>query len=150
MYHFGRSARFAATFPTSGKDLGFRKCVDNRIGRFVVWSVSMIDFEKLHELAGQIRSFIQMSDDKARALRVVVAEHDVVLGIFPVAGEGVGLHVIKGEEILRQIAVTNSISDYSHTAIAFHNRDQAVALQQMLAARTTPTPAQTTHRAHLC
>ena len=94
----------------------------------------MIDFEKLHELAGQTRSFIQMSHDKARALRVVVAEHDVVLGIFPAAGELVGLHVIKGEEILHQIAATNSMADYTHTAIALHSRDQAVALQHMLAA----------------
>jgi hypothetical protein len=94
----------------------------------------MIDFEKLNELAGQTRSFIQMAHDKARALRVVVSEHDVVLGIFPAAGEGVGLHVIKGQEILRQIAATKSMADYTHTAIAVHNRDQAVALQQMLAA----------------
>jgi hypothetical protein len=104
------------------------------IGRFAVWSMRMIDFEELRELAGQTRSFIQMSCDKARALRVVVAEHDVVLGIFPAAGAGVGLHVIKGEEILRQIAATKSMADYTHTAIALHNRDQAVALQQMLAA----------------
>jgi hypothetical protein len=94
----------------------------------------MIDFEELHELAGQTRSFIQMSHDKARALRVVVAEHDVVLGIFPAADEGVGLHVIKGEEILRQIATANSIGEYTHTAIALRNRDQALVLQQMLAA----------------
>jgi hypothetical protein len=65
-------------------------------------------------------------DDKARALRVVVTEHDVVLGIFPSA-EGIGLHVIKGEELLRQIASSNSVGDYTHTAVA-------VALQQVLAA----------------
>ena len=94
----------------------------------------MIDFEELRELADQTRSFIQMSDDKARALRVVVTEHDVVLGIFPSADEGMGLHVIKGEELLRQIADTNLAGDYTHTAIAVHNREQAVALQQVLAA----------------
>jgi hypothetical protein len=94
----------------------------------------MIDFEELRELADQTRSFIQMSDDKARALRVVVTEHDVVLGIFPSADEGMGLHVIKGEALLRQIAATNSAGDYTHTAIAVHNREQAVALQQVLAA----------------
>ena len=94
----------------------------------------MIDFEELRELADQTRSFIQMSDDKARALRVVVTEHDVVLGIFPSADEGMGLHVIKGEALLRQIADTNSAGDYTHTAIAVHNREQAVTLQQVLAA----------------
>jgi hypothetical protein len=94
----------------------------------------MIDFEELRRLADQTRSFIQMSHDKARALRVVVAEYDVVLGIFPSAAEGIGLHVIKGEGLLRQIARSNSVGDYSHTAIAVHNREQAVALQQVLAA----------------
>jgi hypothetical protein len=94
----------------------------------------MIDFEELRGLADQTRSFIQMSHDKARALRVVVTEHDVVLGIFPSAAEGIGLHVIKGEELLRQIASSNSVGDYTHTAIAVHNREQAVALQQVLTA----------------
>jgi hypothetical protein len=94
----------------------------------------MIDFEQLRGLADQTRSFIQMSDDKARALRVVVTEHDVVLGIFPSADEGIGLHVIKGEELLRQIARTHTVGDYTHTAIAVHSREQAVALQQVLAA----------------
>jgi hypothetical protein len=91
----------------------------------------MIDFEELRGLADQTRSFIQMSHDKARALRVVVTEHDVVLGIFPSAAEGIGLNVIKGQEILRQIASSNSVGDYTHTAIAVHNREQAVALQQV-------------------
>ena len=91
----------------------------------------MIDFEELRGLADQTRSFIQMSHDKARALRVVVTKHDVVLGIFPSASEGIGLHIIKGEELLRQIASTNSSGDYTHTAIAVHNREQAVALQQV-------------------
>jgi len=80
-----------------------------------------------------VRSTGPQPHDKARALRVVVTEHDVVLGIFPSA-EGVGLHVIKGEELLRQIASSNSAGDYTHTAIAVHNREQAVALQQALAA----------------
>ena len=93
----------------------------------------MIDFEELRGLADQTRSFIRLSHDKARALRVVVTEHDVVLCIFPSA-EGVGLHVIKGEELLRQIAISNSAGDYTHTVIAVHNREQAVALQQALAA----------------
>jgi hypothetical protein len=92
----------------------------------------MIDFDELRELAGQTRSFIQMSEDKGRALRVVVMEHDVVLGIFPTPNDEIGLHVIKGKEVLRQMAMTNSVGGYTHAAIAFHNRDQAIALQQML------------------
>ena len=97
----------------------------------------MIDFEELRGLADQTRSFIQMSHDKARALRVVVTEHDVVLGIFPSAAEGIGLHVIKGEELLRQIASSNSVGDYTHTAIAVHNREQAVALQRVFGCLAT-------------
>lgn len=94
----------------------------------------MIDFEALRELADETRRFIQMSEDKARALRVVVVEHDVVLGIFPCAHEGVGLHVIKGEELLRHISTTKTVGDYTHTAIAVHDREQALALQRALAA----------------
>ena len=93
----------------------------------------VIDFDELRGLADEIRHFIQMSDDKAGALRVVVTAHDVVLGIYP-SDDGMGLHVIKGEEVLRYIANTNAIGDYTHTAIAVHNREQAIALQTALAA----------------
>jgi hypothetical protein len=99
----------------------------------------MIDFEELRGLADQTRNFIRMAEDKARALRVIVTEHDVVLGIYPSAEQGFGLHVIKGGELLRQIAHTHSAGDYTHTAIAVHNREQAVALQQVLAARSQTT-----------
>jgi len=94
----------------------------------------MIDFEELRHLADQTRHFIRMAHDQARALRVVVSEHDVVLGIFPSATEEMGLHVIKGEELLRQIAANSAAGDYTHTAIAVHNREQALALQHALAA----------------
>jgi hypothetical protein len=75
-----------------------------------------------------------MSHDKARALRVVIAKHDVVLGIFPWDGERIGLHVIKGEELLGQIANTKWTGDYTRTAIAVHNREQAIVLQHATAA----------------
>ena len=94
----------------------------------------MIDFDELRDLADEIRHFIQMSDDKAGALRIAVSAHDVVLCIYPSDSEEMGLHVIKGDEILRHIANTNAIGDYTHTAIAVHNREQAVALQEALAA----------------
>jgi hypothetical protein len=94
----------------------------------------MIDFEELRGLADETRNFIRMSEDKARALRIVVIEHDVVLGIFPCAVEGMGLHVIKGHEILDRIANSTESADYTHTAIAVHDREQAVALQHVLAA----------------
>lgn len=92
----------------------------------------MIDFDELRGLADETRRFIQMSEDKGRALRLVVTEHDVVLGIFPCAVEGIGLHVIKGQQILDRIANSSEIGDYTHTAIAVHNREQAVILQQVL------------------
>ena len=94
----------------------------------------MINFQELRELADQTRSFIQMSHDKARALRVVIAEHDVVFGIFPSDGKRISLHVIKGEELLRQIANAKWTGDYTRTAIAVQNREQAIVLQRATAA----------------
>jgi hypothetical protein len=95
--------------------------------------VRVIDFDKLRGLADEVRTFIQMSEDKALALRAVVAGHDVVLGIFPSSDQGIGLHVIKGNELLRQIANSNAAGDYTHTAIAVHNLEQAVTLQALVA-----------------
>ncbi len=95
----------------------------------------VIDFEELRARADETRNFIQMSEDKARALRVVITHHDVVVGIFPCAVEGMGLHVIKGHEVLNWIAShSDDTADYTHTAIAVHNREQALALQHALAA----------------
>ena len=93
----------------------------------------VIDFDKLRGLADEVRTFIQMSEDKALALRAVVAGHDVVLGIFPSSDQGIGLHVIKGNELLHQIANSNEVGDYTHTAIAVQNLEQAVTLQALVA-----------------
>jgi hypothetical protein len=93
----------------------------------------VIDFEELRGLAADVRTFIQMSDDQALALRAVIAGHDVVLGIYPSAEQGVGLHVIKGDELLRQIANSNEVGDYTHTAIAVQNLEQAVTLKALVA-----------------
>ena len=99
----------------------------------VAWSMRVIDFDELRGRADEVRSFIQMSEDKAHALRAVIAGHDVVLGIFPSNDQTVGLHVIKGNELLRQIANSNETGDYTHTAIAVANREQAVTLQALVA-----------------
>ena len=93
----------------------------------------MIDFDELRGLADEVRTFIQMSEDKALALRAVIAGHDVVLGIFPSNDQDVGLHVIKGNELLRQIANSNETGDYTHTAIAVQTREQAVTIQALVA-----------------
>ena len=93
----------------------------------------MIDFDELRGLADEIRTFIQMSDDKAQALRAVIAGHDVVLGIYPSVDQGVGLHVIKGDELLRQIANSNEVGDYTHTAIAVQSIEQAMTLKALVA-----------------
>ena len=93
----------------------------------------VIDFDELRGLADEVRTFIQMSEDKALALRAVIAGHDVVLGIFPSIDQGVGLHVIKGDELLRHIANSNEVGDYTHTAIAVQNLEQAVTLKAMVA-----------------
>ena len=93
----------------------------------------MIDFDELRGLADEVRTFIRTSEDKALALRAVIAGHDVVLGIYPSHEEGVGLHVIKGDELLRRIANANETGDYTHTAIAVHNLEQAVTLKGLVA-----------------
>ena len=98
----------------------------------VAWSMRVIDFDELRGLADETRSFIQMSEDKALALRAVIAGHDVVLGIYP-SQEGVGLHVIKGDELLRRIANSNEVGAYTHTAIAVHSREQALTLKTLVA-----------------
>ena len=92
----------------------------------------MIDFDELRDLANETRAYIQMSDDKAFALRAIVISHDVVLGIYPSA-EGMGLHVIKGDELLRQIANSNEVCECTHAAIAVQDREQAETLQALVA-----------------
>ncbi|HET7886498.1 MAG TPA: hypothetical protein VFL62_09760 [Bradyrhizobium sp.] len=91
----------------------------------------MTEFEELRQLAAQTRHFIGASQDKVLALRAVYQAHDVVLGIFP-ANDGIGLHVIKGDAILQEIADTGAQLDYSHTAIALPTREQAITLQRLL------------------
>ncbi len=93
----------------------------------------MIDFDQLRGLADETRAYLQMSEDKAFALRAVIAGHDVVLGIYPSEQEGVGLHVIKGDELLRRIANSNETGDFTHTAVAVHNLEQAMTLKALVA-----------------
>jgi hypothetical protein len=93
----------------------------------------VIDFDELRGLADDVRSFIRTSEDQALALRAVIAGHDVVLGIYPSPDQGVGLHVIKGDELLRQIANSNEAGDYTHTAIAVQTLEQAVTLKALVA-----------------
>jgi hypothetical protein len=92
----------------------------------------VIDFDELRDLADEARAYIQMSDDKAFALRAIVISQDVVLGIYPSA-EGMGLQVIKGDELLRQIANSNEVGEYSRAAIAVQDREQAETLQALVA-----------------
>ncbi len=93
----------------------------------------MIDFDQLRGLADETRTLIQIADDKALALRAIIAGHDVVLGIYPSADQGIGLHVIKGDELLRRIANSNDGGDYTHTAIAVYTLEQAVTLKALVA-----------------
>jgi len=93
----------------------------------------MIDFDQLRGLADETRAYIQMSEDKAFPLRAVIAGHDVVLGIYPSEEEGVGLHVIKGDELLHRIANSNEPGDFTHTAVAVHTLEQAMTLKALVA-----------------
>ena len=63
----------------------------------------MLDFNELRELAADVRIFVDVAEDKAEALRAVIAAYDVVLAIFP-SGDGMGLHVVKGKDVLDRIA----------------------------------------------
>jgi hypothetical protein len=92
----------------------------------------MLDFDELRELAADVRVFVDVAEDKAAALRAVIAAYDVVLAIFP-AEEGMGLHVIKGKEILDMIASSRTHASYSHTAIAVPDLEHAEALKHLTA-----------------
>ncbi|WP_441235995.1 hypothetical protein [Bradyrhizobium sp. 930_D9_N1_4] len=93
----------------------------------------MLDFDELRELAADVRVFVDIAEDKAEALKAVIAAYDVVLAIFP-SPDGMGLHVIKGKDILDRLASARSNAMYSHTAIAVPDLEHA----QMLKILTAP------------
>ncbi|OKO88071.1 hypothetical protein AC629_11025 [Bradyrhizobium sp. NAS80.1] len=92
----------------------------------------MLDFNELRELAADVRVFVDIAEDKAEALRTVIAAYDVVLAIFP-SEEGMGLHVIKGRQILDKIAKSRTNTLYSHTAIAVPDLEHAQMLKYLTA-----------------
>jgi hypothetical protein len=92
----------------------------------------VLDFNELRELAADVRVFVDIAEDKAEALRAVIAAYDVVLAIFPTE-EGVGLHVIKGSQILDKIAKSRTHAIYSHTAIAVPDLEHAEVLKHLTA-----------------
>ena len=101
----------------------------------------MLDFDELRELAADVRVFVDVAEDKAEALRAVIGAYDVVLAIFP-SGDGMGLHVIKGKDILDKIAKSRTHATYSHTAIAVPDLEHAEVLKLL----TTPAVAQGSQR----
>jgi hypothetical protein len=92
----------------------------------------VLDFDELRELAADVRVFVDVAEDKAAALRTVIAAYDVVLAIFP-SGDGMGLHVVKGKDILDKIAKSRSHASYSHTAIAVSDLEHAEVLKYLTA-----------------
>ena len=90
----------------------------------------MIDFDELRELAADVRIFVDAAEDKAAALRDIVAAYDVVLAIFP-AEDGMGLHVVKGSHILDMMAKSRTHALYTHTAIAVPDIHHAETLKQL-------------------
>ncbi|MBR0741217.1 hypothetical protein JQ581_30225 [Bradyrhizobium liaoningense] len=92
----------------------------------------MLDFNELRELAADVRIFVDVAEDKAEALRAVIAAYDVVLAIFP-SGDGMGLHVVKGKDVLDRIASSRSHAMYSHTAIAVPDLEHAEVLKYLTA-----------------
>jgi hypothetical protein len=92
------------------------------------WSNPVPDFEELRELAADVRIFIDLADDKAAALRDVIAAYDIVLAIYPAEDE-MGLYVVKGGDILDKIAKSQTNAFYTHTAIAVPDVDHARKLK---------------------
>ena len=92
----------------------------------------MLNFDELRELAADVRVFVDIAEDKAEALKAVIAAYDVVLAIFP-SQEGMGLHVIKGKAILDRIANSRTHAIYSHTAIAVPDLEHAQMLKYLTA-----------------
>jgi hypothetical protein len=90
----------------------------------------VLDFEELRELAADVRVFVDLAEDKAAALRGVIAAYDVVVGIFP-SKDDMGLYVVKGRDILDQIAKSRTNTIYTHTAIAVADVQQAKALRHL-------------------
>ena len=88
----------------------------------------MLDFEELRELAADVRIFIDLAEDKAAALRDVIAAYDVVLAIYP-PQDDLGLYVIKGSDILDKIAKSQTDAFYTYTAIAVPRLDHAKQLK---------------------
>jgi hypothetical protein len=88
------------------------------------------DFEELRELAADVRIFIDLADDKAAALRDVIAAYDVVLAIYP-SEDDMGLYVIKGSDILDKIAKSQTNAFYTHTAIAVPDLEHARTLKRL-------------------
>jgi hypothetical protein len=96
----------------------------------------VLDFNELRELAADVRVFVDLAEDKAEALKAVIAAYDVVLAIFP-SPQGMGLHVIKGKDVLDKIATSRTHAMVSHTAIAVPDLAHAEALKYL----TTPAEA---------
>ena len=92
----------------------------------------MLDLDELREVAADVRMFIDLAEDKAAALRSIIAAYDVVLGIYP-SGDEIGLHVVKGRQILDEIAKSQSNATYTHTAIAVPDLHHAESLRQLTA-----------------
>jgi len=92
----------------------------------------VLDLDELREVAADVRMFIDLAEDKAAALRAIIAAYDVVLGIYP-SGDEIGLHVVKGRQILDEIAKSQSNATYTHTAIAVPDLRHAESLRQLTA-----------------
>jgi hypothetical protein len=97
----------------------------------------VLDLDELRELAADVRVFIDLADDKAAALRGIIAAYDVVLGIYP-SGDEIGLTVVKGRQILDEIAKSQTSATYTHTAIAVPDLRHAENLRQL----TSPKAAE--------
>ena len=90
----------------------------------------MFDFHELREIAADVRIYVDAAEDKAAALRNVIAAYDIVLGIFP-STDGIGIYPVKGRQILDDIAKNKTSALFTHTAIAVPDLAHAEMLQQL-------------------
>jgi hypothetical protein len=97
----------------------------------------VLDLDELRELAADVRIFIDLAEDKAAALRGVVDAYDVVVAIFP-SGDGMGLHVVKGRDVLDNVAKSKTCAKQTHIAIAVPDLRHAEALRHL----TEPMPVE--------
>jgi len=91
----------------------------------------MTDKQRLTALANDVAPLL---DGTTEPIKAIIAENDVVFGVWQDASEsdGVGIHVIKGQTRLSAIASGHVAKDLKVGAIPCACQEQAIACQETL------------------